>query len=155
MGHFSAWDGAVSWRSRHPGCSATTEDMLNLVSGQAARGTASALGSPKWKVDRDGLFTARRSRGMVDSGVMLAVARSPGERRPPLYFHRASTNQFWSTNMKTGRWPICRSSSFSSDEPLRDWQVLAWGGALDDHDHSHVLNIGARAARPNVGTFKQ
>jgi phosphate transport system permease protein len=140
MGHFSAWAGAMALAMIViPVVVRTTEDMLNLVPG-SLREAAFALGTPKWKVIV--MITYRAAvQGML-TGVLLAVARISGETAPLLF--TALNNQFWSTNMNApmANLPVVIFQFALS--PYKDWQSLAWGGALLITVAILVLNITAR-----------
>jgi phosphate transport system permease protein len=140
MGHFSAWAGAMALAMIViPVVVRTTEDMLNLVPG-SLREAAFALGTPKWKVIV--MVTYRAAiQGML-TGVLLAVARISGETAPLLF--TALNNQFWSTNMNApmANLPVVIYQFALS--PYKDWQSLAWGGALLITVAILVLNITAR-----------
>jgi phosphate transport system permease protein len=140
MGHFSAWAGAMALAMIViPVVVRTTEDMLNLVPG-SLREAAFALGTPKWKVIV--MVTYRAAiQGML-TGVLLAVARISGETAPLLF--TALNNQFWSTNMNApmANLPVVIFQFALS--PYKDWQSLAWGGALLITVAILVLNITAR-----------
>ncbi len=140
MGHFSAWAGAMALAIIVvPVVVRTTEDMLALVP-NTLREAAAALGTPKWKVIV--MITYRAAlQGMI-TGVMLAVARISGETAPLLF--TALNNQFWSTNMDApmANLPVVIFQFALS--PYKDWQSLAWGGALLITVAILVLNIAAR-----------
>jgi phosphate transport system permease protein len=140
MGHFSAWAGAMALAMIViPVVVRTTEDMLNLVP-SSLREAAFALGTPKWKVIV--MVTYRAAvQGML-TGVLLAVARISGETAPLLF--TALNNQFWSTNMNApmANLPVVIFQFALS--PYKDWQSLAWGGALLITVAILVLNITAR-----------
>jgi phosphate transport system permease protein len=80
-------------------------------------------------------------QGML-TGVLLAVARISGETAPLLF--TALNNQFWSTNMNApmANLPVVIFQFALS--PYKDWQSLAWGGALLITVAILVLNITAR-----------
>jgi phosphate transport system permease protein len=140
MGHFSAWAGAMALAMIViPVVVRTTEDMLNLVPG-SLREAAFALGTPKWKVIVKVTYRAA-VQGML-TGVLLAVARISGETAPLLF--TALNNQFWSTNMNApmANLPVVIFQFALS--PYKDWQSLAWGGALLITVAILVLNITAR-----------
>ena len=140
MGHFSAWAGAMALAIIVvPVVVRTTEDMLNLVPG-SLREAAFALGTPKWKVIC--LVTYRAALQGMLTGVMLAVARIAGETAPLLF--TALNNQFWSTDMNApmANLPVVIFQFALS--PYKDWQSLAWGGALLITITILVLNITAR-----------
>ena len=140
MGHFSAWAGAKAHAMIViPVVVRTTEDMLNLVPG-SLREAAFALGTPKWKVIV--MITYRAAMQGMLTGVLLAVARISGETAPLLF--TALNNQFWSTNMDApmANLPVVIFQFALS--PYKDWQSLAWGGALLITVAILVLNITAR-----------
>jgi phosphate transport system permease protein len=140
MGHFSAWAGAMALAMIViPVVVRTTEDMLNLVPG-SLREAAFALGTPKWKVIV--MITYRAAMQGMLTGVLLAVARISGETAPLLF--TALNNQFWSTNMDApmANLPVVIFQFALS--PYKDWQSLAWGGALLITAAILVLNITAR-----------
>jgi phosphate transport system permease protein len=140
MGHFSAWAGAMALAMIViPVVVRTTEDMLNLVPG-SLREAAFALGTPKWKVIV--MITYRAAvQGML-TGVLLAVARISGETAPLLF--TALNNQFWSTNMNAPMANLPYVIYQFALSPYKDWQSLAWGGALLITVAILVLNITAR-----------
>src|SRR5580700_8136431 len=140
MGHFSAWAGAVALAIIViPVVVRTTEDMLNLVP-NSLREAATALGSPKWKVI---VMVSYRAaiQGMV-TGVMLAVARIAGETAPLLF--TALNNQFWSTDLNApmANLPVVIFQFALS--PYKEWQNLAWAGALIITVSILILSISAR-----------
>ena len=140
MGHFSAWAGAMALAMIViPVVVRTTEDMLNLVPG-SLREAAFALGTPKWRVIV--MVTYRAAvQGML-TGVLLAVARISGETAPLLF--TALNNQFWSTNMNAPMANLPYVIFQFALSPYKDWQSLAWGGALLITVAILVLNITAR-----------
>jgi len=140
MGHFSAWAGAMALAMIViPVVVRTTEDMLNLVP-STLREAAAALGTPKWKVIT--MITYRAAMQGMLTGVMLGVARISGETAPLLF--TALNNQFWSTNMNApmANLPVVIFQFALS--PYKDWQSLAWGGALLITVTILALNISAR-----------
>lgn len=140
MGHFSAWAGAVALAILViPVVLRTTEDMLNLIP-DALREAAAALGTPKWRIVTMICYRAA-VQGLV-TGVMLAVARISGETAPLLF--TALNNQFMSTNLDTpmANLPVVIFQFAMS--PYREWQMLAWAGALLITVVILVLNISAR-----------
>jgi phosphate transport system permease protein len=140
MGHFSAWAGSMALAIIViPVVVRTTEDMLNLVPG-SLREAAYAIGTPKWKVIV--MITYRAALQGMLTGVMLGVARISGETAPLLF--TALNNQFWSTNMNApmANLPVVIFQFALS--PYKDWQSLAWGGALLITVTILILNITAR-----------
>lgn len=103
----------------------TTEDMLLLVPNQL-REAATALGMPRSQVIRYVSYRAARS-GII-TGVLLAIARISGETAPLLF--TALGNQFWSLD-PTGPMASLPVVIFKfALSPYKDWQGLAWAGAL-------------------------
>jgi phosphate transport system permease protein len=80
-------------------------------------------------------------QGML-TGVLLAVARISGETAPLLF--TALNNQFWSTNMNAPMANLPYVIYQFALSPYKDWQSLAWGGALLITVAILVLNITAR-----------
>jgi phosphate transport system permease protein len=141
MGHFSAWAGAVALAIIViPVVLRTTEDMLNLVP-NGLREAATALGAPRYFVIRRVAY--RAAMNGVLTGVLLAVARVSGETAPLLF--TALNNQFWSTNMNApmANLPVVIFQFALS--PYKEWQQLAWVGALVITLAILALNVGARA----------
>lgn len=118
----------------------TTENMLQLVP-SGLREAAYALGSPKWKVILS--ITLKAARAGVVTGILLAVARIAGETAPLLF--TALNNQFWSTDMNApvASLPVVIFQFALS--PYKDWQNLAWTGALIITLTVLTLSILARA----------
>jgi phosphate transport system permease protein len=126
MGHFSGIAGGVALSVIViPVVLRTTEDMLRLVPGQL-REAAFALGMPRSLVIRRVVYKAA-STGMV-TGVLLAVARVSGETAPLLF--TSLNNQFFnaSLNQPTASLPVVIFQFAMS--PYKEWQELAWAGAL-------------------------
>ncbi len=86
------------------------------------------------------LYPAARS-GIV-TGLLLAVARISGETAPLLF--TALNNQFWSTqlNAPMANLPVVIFQFALS--PYKEWQDLAWAGALIITVSILVLSISAR-----------
>jgi phosphate transport system permease protein len=126
MGHFSGWAGSVALAVIViPVVVRTTEDMLTLVP-NSLREAAASIGLPRsLMITRIGYRAAKA--GMV-TGVLLAVARISGETAPLLF--TALNNQFWSSNMNApvASLPVVIFQFALS--PYKDWQSLAWTGAL-------------------------
>lgn len=126
MGHFSGWAGAVSLAVIVvPVIVRTTEDMLTLVP-DSLREAAASIGLPRSLMIRKVAYRAAQA-GMV-TGVLLAVARISGETAPLLF--TALNNQFWSLdlNAPVASLPVVIFQFALS--PYKDWQNLAWTGAL-------------------------
>jgi phosphate transport system permease protein len=126
MGHFSGWAGAVSLAVIVvPVVVRTTEDMLILVP-DTLREAAASIGLPRALMITKVAYRAARA-GMI-TGVLLAVARISGETAPLLF--TALNNQFWSLNFNApvASLPVVIFQFALS--PYKDWQKLAWTGAL-------------------------
>jgi len=126
MGHFSGWAGAVSLAVIVvPVVVRTTEDMLTLVP-DTLREAAASIGLPRSLMIRKVAYRAAQA-GMV-TGVLLAIARISGETAPLLF--TALNNQFWSLdlNAPVASLPVVIFQFALS--PYKDWQDLAWTGAL-------------------------
>ena len=126
MGHFSGWAGAVALAVIVvPVVVRTTEDMLILVP-DTLREAAASIGLPRSLMITKIAYRAARA-GMV-TGVLLAIARISGETAPLLF--TALNNQFWSTNLNApvASLPVVIFQFALS--PYKDWQNLAWTGAL-------------------------
>jgi phosphate transport system permease protein len=126
MGHFSGLAGAVALAVIVvPVVVRTTENMLLLVP-DSLREAATALGLPRAYVIRHVAYRAARA-GMV-TGVLLAVARVSGETAPLLF--TALNNQFASTNLNAPMPSLPVVIFQFALSPYKDWQELAWTGAL-------------------------
>lgn len=126
MGHFSGWAGAIALAVIViPVVVRTTEDMLMLVP-DSLREAAASIGLPRSLMITRVAYRAAQA-GMV-TGVLLAVARICGETAPLLF--TALNNQFWSTNLNApvSSLPVVIFQFALS--PYKDWQALAWTGAL-------------------------
>jgi phosphate transport system permease protein len=141
MGHFSGWAGAVALSVIViPVVVRTTEDMLTLVP-DTLREAAASIGLPRSLMIIRIAYRAAKA-GMI-TGVLLAVARISGETAPLLF--TALNNQFWSTNMNApvSSLPVVIFQFALS--PYKDWQALAWTGALIITLAVLALSITARA----------
>jgi phosphate transport system permease protein len=140
MGHFSGWAGAVALAVIVvPVVVRTTEDMLTLVP-DTLREAAASIGLPRSLMIRRVAYRAARA-GMI-TGVLLAVARISGETAPLLF--TALNNQFWSLNLNApvSSLPVVIFQFALS--PYKDWQNLAWTGALIITLAVLTLSIAAR-----------
>jgi phosphate transport system permease protein len=148
MGHFSAWAGGVALAVLViPVVVRTTEDMLTLVP-NALREAATSIGLPRSLSITRICYRAARA-GMV-TGVLLAVARITGETAPLLF--TSLNNQFWSTDLNEPMASLPVIIFQFALSPYKDWQALAWTGALIITMTVLVLSIGARTL---VRTGKQ
>jgi phosphate transport system permease protein len=140
MGHFSGVAGAVALAVIVvPVVVRTTEDMLLLLPDQL-REAASSIGMPRAVMITRIAYRAARA-GMI-TGVLLAVARISGETAPLLF--TALNNQFWSLdlNAPVASLPVVIFQFALS--PYKEWQQLAWTGALIITLAVLVLSIVAR-----------
>jgi phosphate transport system permease protein len=145
MGHFSGWAGGVALAVLViPVVVRTTDDMLTLVP-NALREAATSIGLPRSMSITRICYRAARA-GMV-TGVLLAVARITGETAPLLF--TSLNNQFWSTNLNgpISSLPVIIFQFALS--PYKDWQELAWTGALIITMAVLALSISARALVPS------
>ena len=148
MGHFSGLAGGVALAVLViPVVVRTTEDMLTLVP-NSLREAATSIGLPRSLTITRICYRAARA-GML-TGVLLAVARISGETAPLLF--TSLNNQFWSTNLNApiSSLPVVIFQFALS--PYKDWQTLAWTGALIITMAVLALSISARAL---VATGKQ
>jgi phosphate transport system permease protein len=141
MGHFSGLAGAVALAVIViPVVVRTTEDMLLLVP-NTLREAAAALGMPRAVIIMRVSYRAAKA-GMV-TGVLLAIARISGETAPLLF--TALNNQFWSTNLNAPMSSLPAVIFQFALSPYKDWQKLAWTGALIITFTVLALSIIARA----------
>ena len=141
MGHFSGLAGAVALAVIViPVVVRTTEDMLMLVPDQL-REAAASIGMPRAITIIRVCYRAAKA-GMI-TGILLAVARITGETAPLLF--TSLNNQFWSSdlNAPVASLPVVIFQFALS--PYKDWQALAWTGALLITMTVLVLSITARA----------
>jgi phosphate transport system permease protein len=141
MGHFSGWAGAVALAVIViPVVVRTTEDMLMLVP-DTLREAAASIGLPRSRMITRIAYRAAKA-GMV-TGVLLAVARISGETAPLLF--TALNNQFWSSNLNAPMASLPVVIFQFALSPYKDWQALAWTGALIITLAVLALSISARA----------
>ena len=126
MGHFSGIAGALALAMLViPVVVRTTEDMLLLVPPQLREASA-ALGMPRAHTIVHVAYRAARA-GLI-TGALLAVARVSGETAPLLF--TALNNQFASTNLNAPMASLPAVIFQFALSPYREWQQLAWTGAL-------------------------
>ncbi len=126
LGHFSGWAGAISLAVIVvPVVVRTTEDMLTLVP-DTLREAGASIGLPRSMMITRVAYPAARA-GMI-TGVLLAVARISGETAPLLF--TALNNQFWSLDMNAPMSSLPIVIFQFALSPYKDWQQLAWTGAL-------------------------
>jgi phosphate transport system permease protein len=126
MGHFSAIAGAISLGIIViPVTVRTAEDMLRLIP-SSMRQASAGLGAQPWRTISIVVYASARS-GLL-TGVLLAMARISGETAPLLF--TALNNQFWSAklNQPMANLPVVIYQFATS--PYKNWQSLAWTGAL-------------------------
>jgi phosphate transport system permease protein len=126
VGHFSGYAGAAALALLVvPVVLRTTEDMLLLVPNEL-REAAASVGMPRSVLITRLIYRAART-GLL-TGILLAVARISGETAPLLF--TALNNQFFSANMNQpiASLPVVIFQFALS--PYKDWQQLAWAGAL-------------------------
>ena len=145
MGHFSGWAGGVALSVLViPVVVRTTEDMLRLVP-DSLREAASSIGLPYYLTITRICYRAARA-GMV-TGVLLAVARISGETAPLLF--TSLNNQFWSTNLNAPMASLPIVIFQFALSPYKEWQSLAWTGALIITLAVLTLSITARVLLPS------
>jgi phosphate transport system permease protein len=148
MGHFSGLAGGVALAVLViPVVVRTTEDMLTLVP-NALREAATSIGLPRSLSITRICYRAARA-GMV-TGVLLAIARISGETAPLLF--TSLNNQFWSANLNAPMASLPVVIFQFALSPYKEWQQLAWTGALIITLAVLALSISARAL---VATGKQ
>jgi phosphate transport system permease protein len=138
--HFSGWAGSLALAViAIPVVVRTTENMLHLVP-SSLREAAVAMGAPMSTVILK--VTLRAVRAGVVTGVLLAVARMSGETAPLLF--TALNNQFFSADMGApmANLPVVIFQFAMS--PFKEWQELAWAGALLITLAVLIINIVAR-----------
>jgi phosphate transport system permease protein len=125
-GHFSGWAGAASLAViALPVIVRTTEDMMRLIP-DSLREAAVALGCPYWRMVVS--IGWRAARSGILTGILLAVARISGETAPLLF--TSLNNQFLTTDMNAPMASLPVVIFQFAMSPYRDWQTLAWAGAL-------------------------
>jgi phosphate transport system permease protein len=141
VGHFSGLAGAVALAVIViPVVVRTTEDMLLLVP-DPLREAAVSIGTPRAFVIAKVCYRAAKA-GMI-TGVLLAIARISGETAPLLF--TSLNNQFWSTNLNAPMSSLPVVIFQFALSPYKDWQKLAWTGALIITFTVLALSIAARA----------
>ena len=140
MGHFSGWAGGIALALiAMPVIVRTTEDMLLLVPDQL-REASVALGMPLWRAIVKVSWRAA-GKGIL-TGILLAVARISGETAPLLF--TALNNQFMTFDINRPLPSIPVAIFQFAMSPYKDWQDLAWAGALLISASVLLLNIVAR-----------
>jgi phosphate transport system permease protein len=141
MGHFSGLAGAVALAVIViPVVVRTTEDMLTLVPNQL-REAAASIGLPRsLMITR---IAYRAAKAGIVTGVLLAIARISGETAPLLF--TSLNNQFYSADMNAPMASLPVVIFQFALSPYKDWQSLAWTGALIITFTVLALSIVARA----------
>jgi len=148
--HFSAFSASVALAIiMLPIVVRTTEEAVRLVPATIREG-ALALGIPTWKAIL--LVTVPVARPGIVTGALLSIARVAGESAPLLF--TAFGSQFWpaSPNAPTAALPL--NVFLFAISPYRDWQQLAWGGALTLIVLVFAINITARLLFPARMSFR-
>ena len=141
MGHFSGIAGAVVLGVLViPVMVRTTEDMLMLVP-DTLREAAASIGLPRSLMIAQ--IAYRAARAGIITGLLLAVARISGETAPLLF--TALNNQFYSTNLNAPMASLPSVIFQFALSPYKDWQDLAWTGALIITLAVLAMSIMARA----------
>lgn len=141
MGHFSGIAGAMALAIIvMPVVIRTTEDMLLLVP-NPLREAAAALGVPRSFSIRQ--ISYRAARAGIVTGILLAVARISGETAPLLF--TALNNQFYSNDLNAPMASLPVIIFQFALSPYKDWQELAWSGALLITLSVLTLSVIARA----------
>ncbi len=141
VGHFSGWAGSLALSLIViPVVVRTTENMMTLVP-STLREAAAALGAPYWKVIVNVVY--RSAKTGIMTGLLLAVARISGETAPLLF--TALNNQFWNSDMSKPISSLAVVIFQFAMSPYKDWQHLAWAGALLITLFVLGLNILARS----------
>jgi phosphate transport system permease protein len=141
MGHFSGIAGAVVLGVLViPVMVRTTEDMLTLVP-DTLREAAASIGLPRSLMIRH--IAYRAAKAGIITGLLLAVARISGETAPLLF--TALNNQFFSTDLNAPMSSLPAVIFQFALSPYKDWQDLAWTGALIITLAVLAMSIVARA----------
>lgn len=140
LGHFSGYTGALALALIViPVVVRTTEDMLLLVP-DSLREAAASVGMPR-AVMITGIAYRAAAAGIV-TGFLLAVARISGETAPLLF--TALNNQFFSLDMSQPMASLPVVIFQFALSPYKEWQQLAWSGALIITTAVLALSIAAR-----------
>jgi len=140
VGHFSGIAGGIALGLIVlPVVVRTTDETLRLVPNMM-REAALSLGIPRWKVTVQVLY--RAALPGILTGILLGLARITGETAPLLF--TALNNQFFSTDLGAplANLPVVIFQFALS--PYKNWQQLAWSGALLITLAILILSISAR-----------
>jgi phosphate transport system permease protein len=122
----------------------TTEEAVRLVP-HVIREGALALGIPAWKATL--LVTVPVARPGIVTGILLSIARVAGESAPLLFTAFGSPQWSIGPMKPTDALPLIIFKYAIT--PYRDWQQMAWGGALLLIVLVFALNLTARLAFRN------
>jgi phosphate transport system permease protein len=114
--------------------------MLLLVP-NTMREAAASIGLPRSLMIQK--IAYRSARSGIITGILLAIARVSGETAPLLF--TALNNQFYSTNLNAPMASLPAVIFQFALSPYKDWQKLAWTGALIITLSVLALSIVARA----------
>ncbi len=146
MGHFSGIAGTAALAIIViPVVVRTTEDMLRLVP-TPLREASAALGMPKSMVVQR--IAYRAARAGLTTGVLLAVSRISGETAPLLF--TALNNSYTTFNLDAPLASLPYVIYRYAGSAYRDWQQLAWSGALIITLAVLTLSISARLLGPRT-----
>jgi phosphate transport system permease protein len=127
-GHYSVWAGAFALAIiMIPVMARTSEDIMNLVPNEM-RESGLALGAARYKVTLGVVVKAARN-GLVTAG-LLAVVRVSGETAPLLFTVMNSQFMVDLKNLSQPTANLTVTIFQFSQSPYKNWQDLAWGGAL-------------------------
>lgn len=119
----------------------TTEEAVRLVPHTIREG-ALALGIPAWKATM--LVTVPVARPGIVTGILLSVARVGGESAPLLFTAFGSPQ--WSAGLTKPVAALPLVIFQYAISPYKEWQQIAWGGALVLILLVFALNLTARLA---------
>ena len=126
QGHYSGWAGALALSILViPVVVRTTDNMLMLIP-NSLREAAVALGCPKWRMIT--LICYRAASAGIITGVLLAIARIMGETAPLLFTALSNPFMSWDMNAPMANLPVVIFQYAAS--PFKDWNELAWAGAM-------------------------
>ncbi len=145
---FSATAGGVALGMMMvPIVSNTTAEALRAVP-NSLREASSALGIRKWRTSLLILVNGKRA---VATGCLLAVARISGESAPLLLTAGISTLWFSGFDQSTASLPIY--IFYYATSPFKNWQNLAWAGALVLVAFVLAINAGVRVITRGKRTY--
>jgi phosphate transport system permease protein len=140
--HFSALSASVALAViMLPIIVRTTEEAVRLVP-HVIREGALALGIPAWKATL--LVTVPVARPGIVTGILLSIARVAGESAPLLFTAFGSPQ--WSDGLTRPVAALPLVIFQYAISAYKDWQQIAWGGALILIVLVFALNLTARLA---------